>query len=217
MSFWPLAKSSRERARALAGHGCVVELGAGEGAFADRLASLGVRPVLVDPRPLPAHGRWPRVRAASPCLPLRDASCGLIVLANTVRHLDGDELGEHAREWRRCLAPGGELWVLEDDPDDDGPAARNYRRCLELLARTGPGRGGALGWEQARDRLSPVLGEAVDHYRETNRTPVEDALAPLGWMRAVGRVPAGEISALERDVVREGMAYGRYWFGAWRP
>lgn len=216
MSFWPLAKSCPERARALAGLGRVVEVGAGEGAFASRLASLGVTPLLVEPRPTPAIGAWPQVRAASPRLPLRQGSCGLLVLANTFRHLDPAARPSHAEEWGRCLAVGGELWILEDEPAAGTPAARNYRHCLELLARADRGRGSALPAAEARAAVDPVLGAAVEEHRGPNRTPVQDPLGAVRWLRAHEAAPVDDLDALERSIHQGGLEYGDYWHQVWR-
>jgi len=92
-----------------------VELGAGEGRFARRLAELGLRPVLLDHRRV-ASSTCPRVCADLGALPLRETSTGLFVLANSLRHLRPGAWASIGTGLWQALAPGGAVVVLEDEP-----------------------------------------------------------------------------------------------------
>ena len=109
--------------------------------------------------------------------------------------------------------------MAEDHPDARTEAEHNYRRTLDLLARASVGRGGALGPESLaaalpEDELQLEVYESFD-----NETTVVDPARPLRWLRELGGLdPVGldELDRLDEDVRRQGMAYGRAWFGVVR-
>jgi SAM-dependent methyltransferase len=211
MSFWPLPTSLIEALRAASKRGAVVELGAGEGRFARRLEQLGLQPVLVDRSRFAPAGRL-RVCAELSALPLRTEVSGLLVLANTLRHVAAPDCAPSIRETWRALAPGGSLLILEDDPRARDGAEMNYRSALRLLARVDRSRGVTVEADRARRSVAPICGDPRAAGRVSNQEEVEDPAMPLRWLRAQAPWLTGEIDDLEAAVQRDGMAYGAYWF-----
>jgi SAM-dependent methyltransferase len=217
MSFWPLPTILIDRLRETTRHGAALELGAGEGRFAARLRTLGLRPVLVDRRWL-GTATVPRIQADVTALPVRPGGAGLIALANALRHVDPDQWPALAREAWGALAPRGSIVILEDDPRADDAAEGNYRWALRLLASVDPTRGDALDSSTVRERLSPRWGEPEVMGEAANAEAVERPLAPVAWMgsRMSLPFPRGELRKLESSIHRSGMAYGKFWFHVYR-
>lgn len=213
MSFWPLPTSLIECFRAAARRGPVVELGAGAGGFARRLRSLGLEALLLDLHPSGGFS-FPSVCGDLLKLPLREESAGLLILANSLRHVRMRDRRKLAPEVEGALAAGGAVAILEDAPEAANPRESNYREALALLARFDPGRSGALAPETARALFEPEFGAPAQEGRRGNEERVENPLAPLHWMRARPRLPFAvqELEDLEASVRRWGMAYGDFWY-----
>ena len=213
MSFWPLPKILVERLHAGASRGPCVELGAGGGAFARRLRALGLRPILLDRRPMPST-TGARVQADLRRLPLRSRAVGLLILANTLRQVTPSEWPAAADEAACAARSRGCLVVLEDEPEARDEAEGCYRSALRLLDRAEPGRGRPLPAAVVERALVESWGAPVLSLVAENTERVLDPLAPLRWMRARRGIAESELEELEENVRRFGMSYGRFWVRA---
>ncbi|MBD3221795.1 hypothetical protein GF314_11195 [bacterium] len=193
----------------------VLELGAGEGAFARVLAGHGVEAWTLDRRG-PRLGVRPDV-VADALAPPFGPTFGVVVAANLLRQVWEDVAATGPVAWRSLLAPGGVIWVLEDEPAEAPPAARNYRDYQRLLARLQPGSRGALlaaeRFEAARRRWDwPGRWEQG---ASENRWPADrDAVVEL--LASGDPEPGGEVAGLLASIRRSGLSYGRYWWARWQ-
>jgi len=214
MPFTPLpATFTAELARAapLA----VLELGSGDGAFTAVLRELGAEAVTLDRGPAVAGVRA-MVRGDVLRPPLR-ASFAVVVAANLLRHVWTEVAAAGPTAWRDLVAPGGALWILEDEPVDTPPAARHYRDLQGLLARMLPEQRGPLLARrrfEARRRGWSWRGAWSSGDAE-NRWPGDPA-AVLAWLDSGAVEPGSEVDRLARAIRSDGLSYGRYWWSCWR-
>lgn len=219
MSFSPLPDILRNDLARSPG-GVVLELGAGDGRFTRALAEAGADVIPLDYRlPCPAGGILGDVRA----LPVRPGSTPLIVAANLLHHLGGADAAAAAlTAWLECLAPGGCLHVLQDDPLADTPARRNDRDLRDWLARLIPSRGRLFALDELRSALAGAGSRAVGSLagwsfgRELNRTPPPGREAVLAMLRGDGGKPDRRTAALAAAIAKDGLDYGWYWWASWR-
>jgi SAM-dependent methyltransferase len=204
MSFWPFPKSILGELRAGLDLGPGLELGAGGGQLRSRLESVGISLLALD-RTAPAD-----VLGDVRHLPLRNATAGVLVLANLLRHLDPPGRRACMTECSRALVPGGRLLLLEDDPVARCAAEANYREALGLLAAADPGRGTVLDLDEVLARRPAGLDEPGLDLHLENHEVVEDPLAPLRWIEATGRVGQHALVSLQGRIDREGMRYGAF-------
>lgn len=211
MSFWPFPTSLLAEFRHGAARGPVVELGAGTGDLARRLADAGLDVVTLD-RDLRldvdviADGRQ---------LPFADGRLGLVVMADVLRHATPLVRAELAIACTSAIAPGGRVVVLEDHPEARDRAEANYRDVLALLADEVPGRGPARRIDGLTAALRERLGAPVAAGEEENVVPVDDPLEPVRWMRRVTgnrRDLRARLEDLAATIEDDGMRYGRYCF-----
>ena len=232
MPFSPLPKTFLEDLHRRL-QGCVVELGCADGQFSRLLQAEGVCPWRLDQR-APTAGSVADVVADALCLPLAPASVDLLVAANLLRHLW--PLAEHRPappSWQQCLAPGGCLYIFEDEPLQQPAAARNYWRLQSFLARLLPeSRRPLLPRSEFTGRL-PLKGCSRGQWRlgyQQNSWPA-DPKAALALLRGEGdpgvdaaerafprgQKAAGEAHRLIADIARDGLSYGTYWWARWSP
>jgi hypothetical protein len=234
MPFSPLPKTLLEDLHQRR-QGCVVEVGCGDGGLSRLLEAEGARPWRVDRRH-PDTGSVADLVADVCDLPLIPRRVDLLVAGNLLRHLW--PLGGAAAvpgDWQDCLAPGGCLYILEDEPVAQPAAARNYRRLQDFLARLLP--------ETRRPLLSrstflaalTAVGSEVGEWSlgvETNHWPA-DPQAALSMLRgesvpgrsadlpdatpAAGGRLRGEAQRLVEAIEKHGLSYGPYWWARWRP
>lgn len=215
MSFSPLPATFLDDLRWARGR-TVVELGCGDGRFTAVLRRHGARPVGLDRR-RPAAGSAAAVVADARRLPLREGSVALLVAANLLRQL-WPLPGRAAvpADWQRCLAPGGRLWVFEDEPTARPASARNYRDLQAFLARLDV-------WSRrpllARAEFLRCLGggPAADRWRcdaAANAERPGDLGPLLAGLESGG--DEGEGRRLAAAIRRHGLAYGDFWWARWQ-
>lgn len=192
----------------------VLELGSGDGVFTDLLRELGTEPLTLD-RASPALGARPRVRGDALRPPLR-SRFAVVVAANLLRHVWREVAAEGPVAWRQLVAPGGALWILEDEPVSEPAPARHYRDLQDLLSRLDPeGRGPLLTSRrfEARRKTWSWPGLWLSGVAE-NRWPVDSA-GVSAWLAKGVQRPGGEAGRLADGIRRDGLAYGRYWWSRW--
>ncbi len=214
MPFTPLPAIFLEDLRRLATRG-VLELGSGDGSFSRLLAAQGVVPWTLDRRSRRA-GAVAAVRGDALRPPFK-AGFGIVVAANLLRQVWPLVRAEGPGAWASLVAPGGCLWIFEDEPLAGPPAARHYRDLQDFLARMNEG------------RRRPLLASAVferqrAHWRwpgswrggeQPNAWPlVPDAV--IAMLAAGDPRPGGEAARLIADIARDGLACGRYWWVRWQ-
>ena len=215
MPFCPLPATFADDIRRLAGRG-VLELGSGDGTMTRLLADLGADPVTVDRRPA-AAGCPARIRGDVLAPPLR-GGFGVVVAANLLRHVWPAVRRGGPEAWRDLVAPGGCLWILEDEPAALPPPVRHYRDLQDLLARLDPVHRRPLlassEFQRCRRRWNwPGRWRDGD---QANAWPV-DADGVVAWLAQGGRTAGGEVDELCRAIAADGLAYGRAWWSRWRP
>lgn len=216
MSFAPLPPIFLDDLRGCAA-GPLVELGCGDGVFTAELRAHGASPLCLDRLP-PRAGTVAAVVAEAADLPFRDGSVSLLVAANLLRHLGPRPRGEAVPPaWRRCLAPGGRLWIFEDEPVSRPAAARHYRDAARLLARIQPwGRGPLL---PNRDFVAHLGAEARSRQWQSgeavNTTSAREPEALVRLLLGSAGAAGGEAGRLAEAIGRDGLSYGKYWWARW--
>jgi len=215
MSFSPVPATFTDDLRRSAPLG-VLELGSGDGSFTTKIREAGCDPVTLDRRVWP-RGPRPRIRGAALQPPLR-RRFDVVVAANLLRQLWSALPSQGPVAWRDLVAPGGSLWIFEDEPLAAPPMARHYRDLQALLAR-----------DRATERR-PLLSLA--EFRRRRDTWVwpgtwQQGIAPNRWPAATGEVtawlasgrpaPQSEMARLLAAIERDGLSYGDYWWACWRP
>lgn len=209
MSFSPVPTSLTTDLRR-AGDGPVVELGAGDGRFAQVLGAACAGIIRLDRR---------RAGGATDLVgdvlrpPLRDRSCALLAAANLLRHLWRQDFDVLLARWTTCLRPGGPLWILEDAPESERPAVRNYHDLQTWLSGLVPGRGPLRSLADFRARIPGAApADAWTYGQQENRYPRPNVESVLTLLRGTGRAPAPEAAALARRIEAEGLDYGDFWW-----
>lgn len=151
--------------------GRLLEIGAGSGWQARRLAALGYAVTAVDVSDSSyAAGRvWPVLPYDGSRLPFADASFDAIFSSNVLEHVDG--LAEFQREMQRVLRPGGAAihivpsatWRLWETATHYPFVARSLLALLGRGRRTAPGRpgGDAIRGQLARLSTAALLRKAL--------------------------------------------------------
>jgi SAM-dependent methyltransferase len=218
MPFTPLPKTFLEDLRRHRA-GLVVDLGCGQGDFGRLLQAEGVRPLGIDRR-RPGSGTVADLVADAVDLPLGRHRVDLLVAANLLRQLWPLPGGAAVPErWQDCLAPGGRLYILEDEPVANPAPARNYRDLQDFLARLNPwGRGPLLPlaeFRQACDRC-PRPGGRWQVGLQENEWPVDPApVASL--LRTPDGDAAPEAQRILAAIEKTGLSYGTFWWARWIP
>lgn len=215
MPFYPLPAIFLEDL-SLARPSSLLELGSGDGTFTAELRRHGVEPVTIDRRDS-AAGAVASIRGDALKPPLR-GHFSLVVVANLLRHLWPRLRREGPRYWCDLVAPGGSLWIFEDEPLAEPAPARNYRDLQDFLARLDPRLRQPLlastTFRQQRRRWR-WPGRWQDGDQE-NRWPLA-ADSVTGWLAAGVREAGGEADRLATAIARDGLACGRYWWARWQP
>ncbi len=108
--------------------GTVVDLGAGPGFLVDRLLALGVRTLAIDQSPASIE-RLNRKYASHPmfigartstgdAIPAGDGEADIVLLVETVEHIDDTALDGMLREVRRALKRGGHVFITTPNDED---------------------------------------------------------------------------------------------------
>lgn len=193
----------------------VLELGSGGGGFTALLERLGVAPLTLDRR-CRFVGAAPTVCGDALRPPLR-CTFGVVAAANLLRHLWRDMRVEGPVAWRDLLAPGGCLWILEDEPLERPPSARHYRELQELLARLMPDRRASLvasqEFRQRRDAWN-WPGVWSDGSMD-NAWPI-DAVSVVAMLKSGSPRPGGAVARLISGIERDGIGCGRCWWARWQ-
>jgi len=214
MSFTPLPPTFIDDLERQSGLG-VLELGSGDGVLTEVLQGHGVKPVTLDRRSAAAGCR------AAVCgdvlRPPFAHGFGLVVAGNLLRHLWVDLEPTGPVAWRDLIAPGGVLWILEDEPTALPASARNYRDLHGLLARLHPdGRGPLLSQRrfQAHRRRWHWPGVWLEGNQE-NRWPAK-AEQVIDWLAAGFPEAGGEVARLITAIRATGLSYGHFWWARWQ-
>jgi len=215
MPFSPLPATFLDDLRRLAPAG-VLELGSGDGRLTALLRATGARPWTLD-RAGPLAGARPHVRADALQPPLR-GRFGLVVAGNLVRHLWPRIRDAGPTTWRGLVAPGGALWILEDEPMLEPAPAAHYARLQELLARLQPGQHGPL---LPRRRFAHASARWTWPGRwelgEQANTWPQDRDRVVAWLGSGDPAAGGEVARLQDAIARDGLACGRMWWARWTP
>jgi SAM-dependent methyltransferase len=215
MPFSPLPRIFLEDLRRLGSAG-VLELGSGDGRFTALLRERGVAPVTLDRRS-PLGGATPLIRGDALRPPL-SGRFAIVVAANLLRHVWPQVAGCGPVPWQELVAPGGCLWILEDEPLGRPPAVRNYRDLQTMLAQLLPTERAPLLAAAAfrRRRRSWRWPGGWHDGEEENRWPL--AAAPVvAWLQAGRPRPGGEVDRLLAAIRRDGLSCGRCWWTRWQP
>lgn len=196
-----------------AGDRGVLELGSADGGFTRLLRERGARVVTLDRRRSAAA-----VVGDALAPPLRAGSFAMVVAANLLRHLwRRVDPAQGPTAWRDLLAPGGSLYILEDEPAPAPRAVRNYRDLQTFLAGVYELQRGPLlasGTFAAARRRWRWPGVWLDG-SAPNRWPA-DPQAVVALL-AGERLEAGsQADRLRRAIARDGLSYGSYWWTRWR-
>lgn len=119
----------------LAGAGTFLDVGAGTGELAAKVAARHPRLVVcaVEPsRTLAGLARVRTLRARAEALPLRASSIDFAVLLSSLRHVRGRAAA--LAELRRVVRPAGVAYVVELDPGADRARARRHVTGMRSLA-----------------------------------------------------------------------------------
>ncbi len=213
MSFTPLPKIFTDFCRnADFPVSRILELGCGSGRFRDALSDLGVTSWGLD-RVHPQGGTVADVVGEADSPPLLTASLDLLVVPNLLRHMipalaDFSFLGR----WLDLLKPGGSLFIFEDEPGTASRGEINYRDLQAFLARLMPeSRGPLIPLEEFKTRSSSFQKAAVWEFGLVrNRHTI--AAAPVLDMLGPGVAAGGETALLARNIGRDGLDPGHYWW-----
>ena len=190
----------------------ILELGCGEGRFRDALSDLGMTCWGLD-RVHPQGGTVADVVGDAECPPLLSASLDLLVVPNLMRHMlpalaDFSFLGR----WLELLKPGGSLFIFEDEPGTASPAEVNYRDLQVFLARLLPeSRGPLIPLAEFKVRSSSFPKSAAWEFGLVRNRQTIDA-APVLDMLGPGVDAGGESALLARNIGRDGLDPGHYWW-----
>jgi len=176
------------------------------------LREAGARPIASDRLPCAAFELGPALRADATAPPLRDVP--VLIAANLLRHLWDPVRGSRVTAtWRDCLAPGGRLYVFEDEPAADPGPARNYRDLQAWLARLVPWRRALLpraDFERCEAVTSAPgawsFGRTRNQFSPGNR---HDVLSLLVDERGV---TPEIVKPLADRIAEEGVDYGCFWW-----
>ncbi len=212
MPFCPLPTTFLDDL-ARAGERGVLELGSGDGGFTRLLRERGADVVTLDRR---RSGAMVVGDALAP--PVRAGSFPMVVAANLLRHLWRRVDAEHGPlAWRDLVAPGGCLYILEDEPVKAPRAARNYRDLQAFLSGL---------HELQRGPLLSCRTFAAARRRWRWPGAWRDGMAPNAWsadpaaviaLLSGERVENGSVAdRLRRAIERDGLHYGSFWWSCWR-
>lgn len=193
----------------------VLELGSGDGRFSAEIRRTGVSVMGMD-HALPGLGADAVLAGDALAPPVRQGSCDLVLAANLVRHLrPAHPALDFLAAWRDLVAPGGWLFILEDEPTPRPRGAVRYRQLQDFLARVMPsGRGPLIGLGAFRDTLSGHgLAEGWTFGGAVNRYPL-DAGPVVDMLRGADLDPDGQAARLAADIAKDGLDPGRYWWAA---
>jgi SAM-dependent methyltransferase len=211
MPFCPLPATFLDDLTRAGDHG-VLELGCAEGGFTRIMRERGASVVTLDRRRSAAA-----VVGDALAPPLRAGAFPVVVAANLLRHLWRRVDPEQGpRAWRDLVAPGGCLYILEDEPARTPRSVRNYRDLQAFLARL---------HDLQRGPLLPSDAFAAARRRWNWPGRWQDGSAPNTWpadaavvsaLLAGERLEAGsEADRLRRAIERDGLSYGSYWWSRW--
>ena len=214
MPFSPLLATFTDDLRSRSRCG-ILELGSGDGVLTDVLRGHGVDPVTLDRRPAVAGSR--AAVCGDALRPPFTRSFGLVVAGNLLRHLWADLDSTGLAAWQDLVAPGGVLWILEDEPSTAPAPARNFRDLHGLLARLDPrGRGPLLSQRRfrARRRQWNRPGIWLEGSQE-NQWPAETERI-VDWLAAGVPDVGGEVARLITAIRADGLSYGHFWWARWQ-
>ena len=190
----------------------ILELGCGDGRFREILAGQGISSWGLD-HVGPQGGTVADVVGDALVPPVALGSLDLLLAPNLLKHLvPADPALGFLSGWMKMLKPGGSLFIFEDDPRDFPAGVAHYRDLQEFLSRLMPeSRGPLMPLKVFRARVS-ILGFAAcwDFGLVRNRQTIdaEAALAFLGQ----GREPMGEPGRLMKNISRDGLDPGYFWW-----
>jgi len=192
--------------------GLVVELGSGDGWFSAVLRDAGADVLAVDRMPATGGVSGPDVVADATRLPFR--SVDILVVANLLRHLwDLDTADRLLTGWINCLAPGGRLYIFEDEPAKISGPADNYRRVQDLLARIVPWRRGLLSRDRFETQLARIpVAPGWTSGLKANQFQSPDPSVVISLLRTGEGTQAPEVKGLVDKVTEDGIGYGDYWW-----
>ncbi len=192
--------------------GRCLELGCGDGALRAAVARLGVA--------LPGLDRFRGPDGAVSLVgdarrpPLLAGSLDLLVAANLARHLvPRDRRWGFVGGWTDLLAPGGALYVFEDEPRRSPAACRNFRDVQAFLAELMPLERGPLLETASMERAARRAGTwRITHTGRVDEFEKLDAGAVTAMLRGDGGAPALHVARLLKALESGGLAAGGYWW-----
>ncbi len=211
MPFCPLPTTFLDDLKR-AGNPGVLELGCGEGGFTRLLREHGASVVTLDRRRSTAA-----LVGDALAPPLKSGAFTVVVAANLLRHLWRRVDRERGPTvWRDLVAPGGCLYILEDEPAGAPRAVRNYRDLQAFLARLdGLQRGALLSCDRFAKARRRWDWPGVWRDGMAANTWPADPQAVISLL-AGGKVAAGsQADRLWRAIARDGLSYGSYWWSRW--
>ncbi len=190
----------------------ILELGCGDGRFRDVLTGMGIFSWGLD-----RIGRYGGTvadvvgDALSP--PVASGSLDCLLAANLVRHLAAADptLGFLTR-WLELLNPDGSLFIFEDEPGDSPAGVVRYGELQDFLCRLMPeSRGPLLPLAEFKTRVSTLDSfSGWDFGLVRNRQTIDAAV--VLEMLGQGGEPEGEPGKLMRDIDRDGLDPGHFWW-----
>lgn len=215
MPFSPLPATFQADLRCLGARG-VLELGSGDGAFTDLLRRQGVTPWTLDRRS-PCAGARQMVRGDALAPPFR-RPFGVVVAANLLRQTWQKVKDEGPVAWRDLVAPGGCLWILEDEPLSRPAPVRNYRLLQEFLAELLPASRAPLLPSKVFSRLRRSWGwpGAWDEGSLANHWPLSGP-AVLDMLSSGEPDPGTPAARMIAAIAQDGISCGRCWWARWQP
>jgi len=193
----------------------IVDLGSGNGDFAQALKQFGLQVWGVDRLPA-AAGVTANLRGDALNPPFLAESLDCILAGNLVRHLlVQDKPGSFLKVWLKLLRPGGSIFLFEDEPNRADPAEENFVDLQGFLAQLMPATRGPLF---SRHQFLAKTGvwtpgfNWVTGIEKNNSQPDIAAVCQMIGVGISGKNPKGTAGQLLSRIEENGLSYGTFWW-----